>query len=104
MHFTEDLLLSSNQLQLLKKQSTTKDSSAVKISLPQLMKIKQRNLKRKTLIVKVIFKIRARIFSMKIKADPREAINRMTDNTQGELPKEKGQNNLPQKTTQEIKN
>ena len=28
----------------------------------------------------------------------------MTDNTQGELPKEKGQNNLPQKTTQEIKN
>jgi hypothetical protein len=28
----------------------------------------------------------------------------MTDNTQGELSKEKGQTNLPQKTTREIKN
>ena len=27
----------------------------------------------------------------------------MTDNTQGELSKEKGQKNLPQKTTQESK-
>jgi CRISPR/Cas system CMR-associated protein Cmr1 (group 7 of RAMP superfamily) len=34
----------------------------------------------------------------------REAINQMTDNTQGELSKEKGQKNLPQKTTQETKN